>query len=83
MKEKIKAWFEKVKVLLLAMVGKLKVWFLKNWFMIINYLVIFISYSIIYGHEEVVFAEVFLGLWMFASIAYGVFKLFTKSKLDK
>lgn len=83
MKEKIKAWFEKIKVWLIAMAGKLKVWFLKNWFMIVNYLVIFISYSIIYGHEDVVFAEVFLGLWMFVSIAFGVFKLFTKSKLDK
>jgi hypothetical protein len=57
---------------------KIKAWFIKNWFMIVNYLVIFISYSIIYGHEGVVFAEFFLGIWMFLSVAYGAFKWFIK-----
>jgi len=65
---------EKMKVML----QNLKVWFLKNWFTIVNYLVIFISYSIIYGKDGVVFAEVLLGLWLFASAAYGGYKLFMK-----
>ena len=72
--EQIKAWF-------LKLFGIVKAWFLKNWFMIVNYLVIFISYSIVYGHEEVVFAEVLLALWMLASVGYAGYKLFTKSKL--
>lgn len=57
---------------------KLKSWFLKNWFIIVNYLVIFIAYSIIYGVEGVVFAELLLGLWLFVSVAYGGYKWFMK-----
>lgn len=60
------------------MLEKLKTWFIKNWFIIVNYLVIFIAYSIIYGVEGVVFAEVLLGLWIFVSVAYGGYKLFIK-----
>jgi len=60
------------------MFEKVKIWFLENWFTIVNYLVIFISYSIIYGKEGVVFAEVLLGLWLFASASYGLYKLFMK-----
>lgn len=60
------------------MLEKIKAWFIKNWFFVVNYLVIFISYSIIYGVEGVVFAELLLGLWMFASVAYGGYKWFTK-----
>lgn len=59
------------------MLEKIKAWFIKNWFFVVNYLVIFISYSIIYGVEGVVFAELLLGLWMFASVAYGGYKWFT------
>jgi hypothetical protein len=60
------------------MLEKLKLWFLKNLFIIINYLVIFIAYSIIYGVDGVGFAEVLLGLWMFASVAYGGYCWFNK-----
>lgn len=57
---------------------KIKAWFIQNWFIIVNYLVIFISYSVIYGKDGVVFAEVLLGLWLFVSAAYGLSKLFIK-----
>jgi hypothetical protein len=67
--EKIKAIWE-----------KLKAWFKKNWMIVVNYLIIFISYSIIYGKEGVVGAETLLGLWLFASAAYGGYKLFMKKK---
>lgn len=53
-------------------------WFKKNWMIVINYLVIFIAYSNIYSKEGVVLAEVLLGLWLFASAAYGMYKLFMK-----
>jgi len=69
MKEKIKAIWE-----------KLKAWFKKNWMIIVNYLIIFISYSIIYGKDGVVGAEALLGLWLFASAAYGMYKIFMKKK---
>ena len=54
---------------------RIKAWFIKNWFIIVNYLVIFISYSVIYGKDGVVFAEVLLGLWLFVSAAYGLMDL--------
>lgn len=69
MKEKIKAIWE-----------KLKAWFKKNWMIVVNYLIIFISYSIIYGKDDVVGAEALLGLWLFASAAYGMYKIFMKKK---
>lgn len=60
------------------LIEKIKAWFGKNWMIVVNYLVIFISYSNIYGKDGVVFAEVLLGLWLFASAAYGMYKLFMK-----
>jgi hypothetical protein len=69
--ENLKAWLK-------AVLLKLKTWFLKNWMTVVNYLVILIAYSIIYGKPGVVFAELLLGLWMFVSLAYGAYKLFTK-----
>lgn len=60
------------------MLEKIKAWFIKNWFTVVNYVVIFLSYSIIYGKEGVVWAELLLGLWLFASAAYGVYKWFMK-----
>lgn len=79
--EKIKAW-------LLGKWNALKAWFLtkpwawfkKHWFMIVNYLVIVLAYNNIYGKEGVTFAEVLLGLWVFASIAYAGCKWFNKPK---
>jgi len=59
---------------------KIKAWFIKNWFMIVNYLVIFIAYNIVYGHEEVLFAEVLLGLWLFFSVAFTIYKWFMRKK---
>lgn len=67
--EKIKAIWEKIKA-----------WFKKNWMIVVNYLVIFIAYSIIYGKDGVVVAEALLGLWLFASAAYGAYKWFIKKK---
>lgn len=62
------------------MIEKIKAWFKKNWMIVLNYLIIFISYSIIFGKEGVVGAEVLLGLWLFASAAYGAYKWFMKKK---
>jgi len=67
--EKIKEWF-------LKSYGVVKGWFLKNWLLIVNYIVIFLSYSITYGHDDVVFANVLLGLWLFVSIAYAGYNWF-------
>lgn len=53
---------------------KIKTWFIKNWMIVINYLVIFIAYSIIFGKDGVVWAELLLGLWLFVSFAYGLYK---------
>ena len=71
--EKIKAWFIKI-------FGIIKTWFIKNWLLFVNYLVVFISYSIIYGHEDVVWAELLLGLWIFVSIGYAGWKIFMTPK---
>ena len=48
----------------------------KNWTIIINYLIIFISYSIVYNHPEVVWAEFLLGIWLFVSAGFGLYKWF-------
>jgi hypothetical protein len=57
---------------------KVKAWFLKNWLMVVNYLVILIAYSNVQGKDGVVLAEVLLGLWIFTSVAYGGYKWFKK-----
>lgn len=67
--EKIKAIWEKIKS-----------WFKKNWMIVVNYLVIFIAYSIIYGKDDTLLAEALLGLWLFISAAYGAYKWFIKKK---
>lgn len=59
---------------------KVKAWFLKNWLLVVNYLVIFLAYSNVYEKEGVLFAEVLLGLWLFVSAAYGGYKWFMKKK---
>lgn len=61
-----------------SLIDKIKAWFLKNWFMVVNYLVIFLAYSNIYEKQGVVFAEVLLGLWLFFSVAYAGYKWFMK-----
>jgi hypothetical protein len=53
-------------------------WLMKNWFIIINYIVILLAYDNIYGKNGVVFAEVLLGLWIFASVGYAGWKWFNK-----
>lgn len=63
-----------------SLIDKIKAWFLKNWFMVVNYLVIFIAYSIVYDKEGVTVAELLLGLWLFFSAAYAGYKWFTKKK---
>ena len=67
----LKAWF----------IAKPWAWFKKNWFMIVNYLVIILAYSNIYDKDGVVWAEVLLGLWIFASIGYAGWKWFNKPKI--
>jgi hypothetical protein len=66
--EKIKAWF----------IAKPWTWFKKHWLITVNYLVILLSYNNIYGKEGVGFAEVLLGLWIFTSIGYVMWKWFNK-----
>ena len=58
---------------------KTKYFTLKYWMIIVNYIVICISYSTVYGKDDLVWTETILGLWIFVSIAYGGYKLFTKS----
>ena len=67
----IKAWLVKVGL-------SLKVWSVANWFMIVNYVIILASYNIVYDHDDVRYAELLLGLWIFASVAYGGYKWFIK-----
>lgn len=69
---KIKEWFLKT-------YRVVKTWFLKNWLLIVSYIVIFISYSITYGHDDIVVANTLLGLWLFISMGYVGYKWF-KSK---
>lgn len=61
-----------------VLLEKLKNWFKKNWFIVVNYLVLIISYSNVYGKKGTILAEVLLGLWLFASAAYGMYKLTMK-----
>lgn len=69
---KLKMWFIE------NVWNKMKAWFIDNWLFVINYLVIFLSYIIVYDHEEVVFAELILGLWLFVSVGYLFYKIFMK-----
>lgn len=57
---------------------KIKPWFIKNWFMIINYFIIFMSYNVVYGKEDVILAEFLLGFWMFLSVGYAGYLWFKK-----
>jgi len=58
-----------------------KAFVLKHWFMIINYFVIVVAYDIIYGKDDVIWAELLLGLWIFASIGIAGYRWFTKPKV--
>lgn len=72
--------YEKVKIWLKKQWKPLKKFVKKNWFLIINYLVIIIAYSNVYEHEDLVGTETLLGLWIFASVVYGAFKWFMTKK---
>jgi len=78
MLEKIKLFFKKVGEVSVSLFNKFIIWFKTNWFMIVNYIIIVVSYSIIYGNDAAIFAETLLGLWIFVSIAYGGYKIFIK-----
>ncbi|MFA5207285.1 MAG: hypothetical protein WC428_01270 [Candidatus Paceibacterota bacterium] len=79
--EKLKALWKKIWTWITTVaIPAVKAWFIKNWMIVLNYLIIFIAYSIIYGKDGVVGAEVLLGLWLFASAAIGGWKWFTKKK---
>lgn len=69
--EIIKTWFENAWLVV-------KEWFKKNWLMIINYVVLLIAYSVIYGKPGMLFVEVLLGLWIFVSAAYGMYLIFKR-----
>jgi hypothetical protein len=73
-------WTKLITWLTTVAVPAVKTWFAKNWMIVANYLIIFVAYSIIYGKQGVVGAEVLLGLWLFASAAIGGYKWFTKKK---
>jgi hypothetical protein len=78
---KLKEWFnQKALPWLASILLKIKPWFVQNWFIIANYFIIFVAYSIIYGVPGVVIAEVLLGLWLFFSVAYAGYKWFMKPK---
>ena len=77
--EKIKDWvLGKALPWLLKAWDIMLPWFAKNWFIILNYVIIFVAYSVIYG-SQFTGVEVLLGLWIFFSIAYAAYKWFIKS----
>lgn len=77
--EEIKTWFiTKWTALKAWFIAKPLAWIKKNWFMIVNYIVIVLAYNNVYGKTNAEFAEVLLGLWIFTSIAYAGWKLFIK-----
>lgn len=51
----------------------------KYWMVIVNYLVIIAAYSTIFD-KGMVWTELILGLWIFVSAAFGMYKLFIKRK---
>ena len=53
-------------------------WLKQHWMHLINYLVIIIAYSIIYGHTDIVWAEFLLGIWLFVSAAFAGYRWFNK-----
>ena len=63
---------------MINLIEKIKAWFIVNWLLIVNYLVIFIAYSTIYDKDGLIWTETLLGLWLFISAAYGGYKLFKK-----
>lgn len=63
------------------MLGKIKNWLVKNWFNLVNFIVLFTSYSIIFGVEKALYAEVLLGLWIMVNVGYFGYKWFTKKKI--
>ena len=60
---------------------KVKDFIVKNWFLIINYLVIIISYSNVYDKDDLLGTEALLGLWIFVSVAYGGWKWFSRPRI--
>jgi hypothetical protein len=77
--EKIKTWllakWVAIKKWVLPKWGAVKEWFKNNWMITISYVVIFTAYSMIY-EKGVPGAETILGLWLFISAAYGMYRLF-------
>lgn len=67
-----------IKIHINIMKEKIKAWFLKNWFITSNYVVLLLTYAIIYGKEGTGWAQAILTLWMIASAGYGGYKLFSK-----
>jgi len=64
----IKTWF----------ITKPLSWLKKNWFIVVNYIVIVLSYNNVYNKDGVGLANILLGLWIFTSIAYAGWKWFIK-----
>lgn len=63
------------------MIEKIKNWFVKNWFNLLNFIVLFVSYSIIFGIEGALYAEVLLGIWIMVNVGYFGYKWFIKKKI--
>lgn len=74
----MKKILEKIKLLVMPIYEKIKAWFEKNWFMVINYIILFAAFNIVYGKEGVVLAEVLIALWLFFSVGYAGWKWFNK-----
>lgn len=56
---------------------KMKEFLKKYWMVIVNYIVILIAYSTVF-EKGMSGTELILGLWIFVSAAYGMYKLFIK-----
>lgn len=62
---------------------KILPWLSKNWLDIINIIVLFIMYSIIYEKPGMEWAEVIGGLWIFVLLVYYIFFKLFGFKLQK
>jgi len=77
--EKILAWLQaKWNAFKTWFLGKPLTWLKKNWMVLVNYLVIVLAYNNVYGKDGVLFTEVLLGLWIFASVVSAVYYIFIK-----
>ena len=66
------------------LINKAWPWIKTNCIQIINFLVIFITYSMVYGKTGLSVVELILGVWLFVLLAYYIFwKLLKVEKMFK